>query len=172
MSLILVLLCLFLLGLGFILFFYFLRERKTSSISLSGPIWLRQEKTLTLVRGLPGSGKSTFANFISRSNVFEADQYFIGKDGIYRFDGSKIKNAHKWCLDKVELEMTKNSPNIIVSNTFTQKWEMENYYKLAEKYGYRVFSIIVENRHGGENVHGVPQEQLDKMAKRFEVSLI
>jgi hypothetical protein len=60
---------------------------------------------------------------------------------------------------------------IAVSNTFTQEWEMEEYYKLAEKYGYTVFSIIVENRHGGVNEHGVPDEKLEQMRARFSVKL-
>lgn len=135
-------------------------------------------KVLTLVRGLPGSGKSTFAHFIWNSHVIcEADQFFVGEDGVYRFDGSKIKDAHKWCRDKVETFMKDNEvngqyyPEIVVSNTFTQEWEMEEYYKLAEQYGYTVFSIIVENRHGGVNEHGVPSEKLEQMKKRFEIKL-
>lgn len=35
---------------------------------------------------------------------------------------------------------------IVVSNTFTQEWEMIPYFEMANKYGYMVFSIIVENR--------------------------
>jgi predicted kinase len=135
-------------------------------------------KILTLVRGLPGSGKSTFADFIWNSHVIcEADQFFVGEDGVYRFDGSKIKDAHKWCRDKVETFMKDNQlngqyyPEIAVSNTFTQEWEMEEYYKLAEKYGYKVFSIIVENRHGGVNEHGVPADKLEAMKNRFEIKL-
>jgi predicted kinase len=135
-------------------------------------------KILTLVRGLPGSGKSTFARFIwSEYVVCEADQFFVGEDGVYRFDGSKIKDAHKWCRDKVETFMSDNQlngqfyPEIVVSNTFTQEWEMDEYYKLAEKYGYTVFSIIVENRHGGVNEHGVPADKLEQMKNRFEISL-
>jgi hypothetical protein len=62
-------------------------------------------------------------------------------------------------------------PHIVVSNTFTQEWEMDAYYKLAEKYGYKVFSIIVENRHDGVNQHGVPAEKLEQMKNRFEVKL-
>jgi hypothetical protein len=61
---------------------------------------------------------------------------------------------------------------VAVSNTFTQEWEMQPYYDLAAKYGYRVHSLIVENRHGGENSHGVPEEKLDQMEDRFEVKLI
>jgi hypothetical protein len=60
---------------------------------------------------------------------------------------------------------------IAVSNTFTQEWEMDTYYELAKQYGYRVFSLIVENRHGGVNEHGVPEDKLEIMKNRFEVKL-
>jgi hypothetical protein len=60
---------------------------------------------------------------------------------------------------------------IAISNTFTQEWEMDDYYKLAEQYGYSVFSIIVENRHNGKNIHGVPQDKLEIMKERFQVKL-
>jgi predicted kinase len=126
-------------------------------------------KELFLLRGLPGSGKSTLAKSLSDSHI-EADMFFI-KDGEYKFDGSKIKNAHNWCQDVVEHWMDENKPKIVVSNTFTQEWEMDNYYKLAERFGYRVFSLIVENRHGGVNEHGVPEEKLEQMKNRFEIKL-
>jgi hypothetical protein len=48
---------------------------------------------------------------------------------------------------------------------------MKPYYELAEKYGYMVFSLIVENRHGGVNTHGVPEDKIEQMKKRFEVKL-
>jgi 50S ribosomal subunit-associated GTPase HflX len=60
---------------------------------------------------------------------------------------------------------------LVVSNTFTQEWEMKEYYKLAEKYGYTVFSVIIENRHNGVNEHGVPDEKLEQMRARFSVKL-
>ena len=61
--------------------------------------------------------------------------------------------------------------HIVVSNTFTQEWEMESYFKLAKQYDYQVYSLIVENRHGGVNTHGVPEEKLEQMRNRFEVKL-
>jgi energy-coupling factor transporter ATP-binding protein EcfA2 len=138
-------------------------------------------KELFLLRGLPGSGKSTLANSIGGVWV-EADQYFINPDGDYVFDASKLKYAHKWCQDTVEHsmvwesgvemeEVTGGSSRIVVSNTFTQEWEMQPYFDLAEKYGYRVYSLIVENRHGGVNEHGVPEEKLVQMKNRFEIKL-
>jgi hypothetical protein len=67
--------------------------------------------------------------------------------------------------------MEDNIDKIVVSNTFTQEWEMDTYYELAKKYGYTVFSIIVENRHGGVNQHGVPEDKLQQMRDRFEIFL-
>ncbi len=39
---------------------------------------------------------------------------------------------------------------------------MEPYLKLAEKYDYKVVSLIVENRHGNKSVHNVPDETMEK----------
>jgi predicted kinase len=137
-------------------------------------------KTLYIVRGIPGSGKSTFAKRLVEHDflVCEADKFFIDKEtGEYNFDFSKIKDAHKFCQETVETYMKDSLVNdqfyreIAVSNTFTQEWEMEPYIKLAEKYGYMVFTVIVENRHGGKNIHGVPEDKLQIMKDRFEVKL-
>jgi predicted kinase len=134
-------------------------------------------KNLYLIRGIPGSGKSTLAEQLGDSH-FETDKYFTDMHGNYKFDATKLKKAHEWCQSQVELAMIQNritygldSSDIVVSNTFTQEWEMDHYYKLAESYGYRVFSIIVENRHGGENQHGVPADKMQAMKDRFEVKL-
>ena len=127
------------------------------------------EKTLYIVRGLPGSGKTEFAKSLGVIH-FESDMYFM-KDGKYEFDITKIKDAHKWCRESVEMELAKNEPKVVVSNTFTMEWEMEAYFKMAKEFGYKVFSVICENRHGGVNSHNVPKEALDRMKQRFEVVL-
>ena len=133
---------------------------------------------LFVVRGLPGSGKSTFATHIwNEYAVCEADKFFYDKEGNYNFDPTKLKESHAWCRQEVETRMIDHQnneqyyPEIAVSNTFTQEWEMEEYFKLAEKYNYKVVSLIVENRHGGKNVHGVPDDKLEIMKNRFQIKL-
>jgi predicted kinase len=132
-------------------------------------------KNLYLLRGLPGSGKSTLAEQLGGSH-FETDKYFVGKNGEYNFDGSKLKEAHQWCQDSVSNAMLLNhttgeNETIVVSNTFTQEWEMKPYMDMGKEWKYRVFTIIVENRHGGVNQHGVPNEKLQQMNDRFEIKL-
>jgi predicted kinase len=129
------------------------------------------EKNLILLRGLPNSGKSTAAKLFNKAPHFEADMFFLDANGDYEFDITKIKEAHNWCRHSVMDAMKKEYPVIVVSNTFTQEWEMEAYYLLADELGYRVTSMIVENRHGGKNDHGVPDDKIEIMKNRFEVKL-
>lgn len=131
-------------------------------------------KKLILLRGLPGAGKSTFAKSISNFNTghVEADMYFIDDNGNYNFEASKIKQAHEWCQKETERYMGPYGfETIIVSNTFTQEWEMKQYYELAGKYGYVVYSLIVENRHDGINIHGAPEATIGNMRNRFQIKL-
>ena len=132
------------------------------------------KKILYIVRGLPSSGKSTFAKQLVGDKDYchrEADMYFVDRDGNYKFNPSKLKEAHEWCREEIEFVMKYDHPVVAVSNTFTQEWEMKPYYELAEKYGYMVISLIVENRHNGVNDHGVPEDKLTLMKERFEISL-
>jgi hypothetical protein len=94
----------------------------------------------------------------------------------YKFNPLKLKQAHAWCQDQVRISM-KNSDRTIgdlriaVSNTFTQEWEMEPYIEMAKEYGFKVFTLIVENRHGGVNQHNVPEDKIELMKNRFEIKL-
>jgi uridine kinase len=132
---------------------------------------------LILLRGLPGSGKTTLAEVILQSNqgvrpdVISADNYFIDDKGNYNFDPTKIKEAHnncqQICADRMRLEFSK----VVVANTFTEEWEMKPYFEMAERYNYRIHTIIVENRHDSKNIHGVPDEKLQQMANRFQIKI-
>jgi predicted kinase len=134
-------------------------------------------KTLLLVRGLPGSGKTTFAEtLVGKDNVYSADDFFTDSEGGYYYNPSRIQEAHLFCLGNVKQRMIHDTDNaftstIAVANTFTQEWEMEKYYIIAKQYGYTVHTIVVENRHGGKNVHDVPDEKIETMRNRFEIKL-
>jgi predicted ABC-type ATPase len=128
---------------------------------------------LYLIRGVPGSGKSRLARSMSHATryFYEADQYFI--DPVtkeYKFDPSRIALAHRWCQDMARRDL-KGGIDCIVSNTSTTEREVETYAKIAEECNAYFVSIIVENRHGGVNTHGVPEDKVQQMKDRFSVKL-
>ena len=125
-------------------------------------------KTLYIVRGLPGSGKSSLAKKLTEL-VYSADDFFTNKKGEYNFNAKLLGKAHEWCWGKVRDAMFIGANAVAVANTFTQAWEAEKYYQIAEEYGYSVFVIECQNDFG--NVHDVPQESIDAMKKRWEKDL-
>ena len=125
-------------------------------------------KTLYIVRGLPGSGKSSLAKKVTEL-VYSADDFFTNKKGEYNFNSKLLGKAHEWCWGKVRDAMFIGANAVAVANTFTQAWEAEKYYQIAEEYGYSVFVIECQNDFG--NVHDVPQESIDAMKERWEKDL-
>ncbi len=128
---------------------------------------------LIIIRGLPGSGKSTLAEHLEASfnstngevaRVFEADQFFQTLGG-YKFDGTKLREAHLDCQARTRAWLKKG--NIaIVSNTFTQRWEYDPYLDMAKQYNVPVQVIEV---HGDfQNIHGVPPDKIESMRERWE----
>jgi predicted ABC-type ATPase len=118
---------------------------------------------LILVRGMSGTGKSTFAKTFGVLHV-EADMFFM-QDGKYKWSGDRVPHAHKWCYDSV-LNAMSHKIDVVVSNTFTQVWEMEKYIISATSNGYDVVIYRCIRDYG--NVHSVPEEAIQRMRERFE----
>ncbi len=126
--------------------------------------------TLILIRGLPGSGKSTLAKLLTYAKKpycthLETDMYFTSLLGVYNFQKEKLKEAHEWC-QRQTLENLIQGRDVVVSNTFTQRWEALPYAQICKDYH---FQLQVLSCHGNfRNEHGVGEEHIQKMADRWE----
>jgi predicted kinase len=118
------------------------------------------DNEILLIRGLPGSGKSTKAKTMVGYRHLEADQ-FLEVNGEYVYDASKVKHAHDWCVSTAK-EYLDQGHNVVVSNTFIKIWEMKRYIALG--YPFR----IIEMKDTFQNIHGVPQEKIDLMASGWQ----
>ena len=134
---------------------------------------------LILIRGIPGSGKSTLARELQKhfageyGNVqytshFEADMFFVDKQGKYNFDVTKLNQAHNWCLEQTRAGL-EHGDTVIVSNTFTTKKELKPYFELAMEFGIMPVVYLAQNQF--TNVHSVPEEKLKAMRDRFQYDI-
>lgn len=129
---------------------------------------------LYIIRGLPGSGKTTFAKRLLLHKVVagicEADTFFMREGGTYVFDPTRIKEAHEWCRKQVfgllKTPGHDDSVNVAVSNTFTTIWEMQPYIDYCQHHGHTFTVITCEGHYG--NVQGVSDATIEKMRKRWE----
>jgi predicted kinase len=131
-------------------------------------------KQLILIRGLPGSGKSTMGELIARSYRLsqpafhiEADMFFMNADGKYEFVAANLYKAHKWCQETCDtLLQSDYDAVVVVTNTFTQIWEMKPYFLFAEIHGAAMQIIECKGRFG--SIHNVPAEAVERMINRWE----
>ncbi len=156
-----------------------------------------EKKTLFIVRGLPGSGKTSLVSLIetmmaiiwssgtsflsneqkkiyhSISKGFSThctDDYFTDPiTGKYNFDPLLLDEAHEANLTNVLESMKANLQYIFVHNTFSQSWEGQPYFTLARQYGYDIF--VIETQNPFTSIHGVPEKVIDNMISRWQNSV-
>lgn len=126
---------------------------------------------LVLVRGLPGSGKTTFAEKITQVQPddryvrLEADMYFVDHKGNYNWHKNGIMHAHMWCQDTTRI-LLNNRQSVVVSNTFTTLKEMQPYIDHANLLDIDVTVYRMTKNYG--SIHNVPEDVIKKMSDRFE----
>ena len=138
------------------------------------------KKRLVILRGLPGSGKTSYIkhyieeNDITTYSICSAFYHF--KRGlVYRFNPRQLPQAYhsSW---KDFLEATMNGcPNIFVNNTNVRKWEYENYIYVGQQLGYDI-EIVQIDCPGSTYVeffqkrsrHRIPIQASRAMAERWQ----
>ena len=122
------------------------------------------DKKMFIMRGVPGSGKSTYAkkllnnfgidinnNKIQKFHILSTDDFFYDENGIYRHDRNKLKKFHQLNESRAEIQMLLKCNPIIIDNTNIDIPNFVTYYKLAKNYNYEVEIINPENYSSEEN---------------------
>lgn len=119
---------------------------------------------LIAIRGVPGSGKSTFAAKMFPGILhLENDMYHM-KNGEYAFDFKKQKEAVEWCKRMCEIAVSLGM-DVVVSNTLTKHGHLDMLRQIAARHG-AAFNVY---RCNGKfkNQHRVPFQVLQNMEKNL-----
>ena len=130
-------------------------------------------KTLYLIRGLPGSAKSTLAKMLVAAyfkrgvsmHHFEADDWFTN-DGTYKFDHIQLGEAHAYCQQRTEWHL-KRDHDVVVANTFTTNKDIVPYLEIAIKTHAQVVIYECPNEFG--DIHNVIEVDKRRMKASWEV---
>lgn len=138
-------------------------------------------RTLILVRGLSGSGKTWLSDMIVGDSptrvMICADDYFINDKGDYQFDYTKIKEAHEWCISETRETLEEEHEIVCVHNNFTRKWEAEPYFKMAEELGYKVQVISLYDSGMNDkdlaerSPHTISEKAIQKQRHQWELDI-
>jgi hypothetical protein len=144
-------------------------------------------KKVTILSGVSGSGKSKYAGTLlleytsstgltleemlrlpkgdkrATSAYCSADTFFVGTDGTYNFDPTKLSDAHGACFREFITACQNECEMVIVDNTNTTATEIAPYILGAQAYGYdvEIITVMCESEDdvkaaAARNSHGVP----------------
>lgn len=127
-------------------------------------------KTAYIMMGTSGSGKSSWIREnIPGATVCSADLFFMAGDE-YKFDPSKLGEAHQSCLLDFMTSCRMNITTVVCDNTNTTIVEVAPYIAVAQAYGYEVKVIVCDappELCADRNAHGMKLSHIERMSRRM-----
>jgi predicted kinase len=140
----------------------------------------RPTQELFVMRGIPGSGKSTMAKSIVFDGIIHSTDDLITATGDYRGFFAKIKASgdskefnrmHSKNLSNAIKSMKDGITPVVIDNTCLRVREMSDYIKAALELGYSDDNIQIVDIDSGlsaeelaeRNTHGVPLDKIKQM---------
>jgi predicted kinase len=123
---------------------------------------------LIVVRGLPGSGKSSFAKTLTDTLVIESDMWWYRNPQLeYQFDFDLLSRAHRWALQSAEAFLA-DGRCVAVANTNLTFREAKGYVAFAKAIGCPISVYTMDKGVNYGSIHGVPKEVMVRMHNKME----
>ena len=145
-----------------------------------GVVVTRPDQELIVLRGIPGSGKSTEAKKLVGKGAIHSTDDVIEAGGDYREffakmiasgDFSDLSRAHSTNKKNAIASITAGVSPVIIDNTCLRVREMSDYIKAALELGFSDDNIQIVDVDSGlsaeelaeRNTHGVPLDKIKQM---------
>ncbi|CAL4228676.1 unnamed protein product, partial [Meganyctiphanes norvegica] len=134
-------------------------------------------KMLIILRGLPGSGKSTLGRELLGRNgvILSTDDFFCDKQGIYHYDPTRITEAHTWNKRRAQKRLNDGKSPVVIDNTNMEIWEFKPYIKMGLDLGFDIDILepdtpwkLTPKILAEKNTHGVPKQKIIQMKSRYQ----
>lgn len=151
---------------------------------------------MVIMRGISGSGKSTFVETSCKALGYHQDNSKMGgrqaykvfsregandivvcsadfwhiTDGEYRFDVRNLSTAHRECF-RAALRALERGSDVVIDNTNTQLDEMSPYVALAGAFDARLHFVhmtVDVDVAAARNVHSVDTRTVENQYRRFD----
>ncbi len=123
-----------------------------------------------ILRGVSGSGKSTFTKKLKNATIHSTDLFFY-KGRKYRFDIKKLKYFHNKNFEEFKKSLKKRKRNIVLDNTNLVFEQIKPYIDEAKMAGYKVILVdfLPKGReyHYKKNTHNVPKKVISNQIKNY-----
>lgn len=119
---------------------------------------------LVIVRGLPGSGKSTYG-FKRGFVCLEGDMLRFDGDGVYQYKPEENYAIYNKIFGLVDTLLYAGHC-VTVCNTHTRMQQMDTFIKIGEVYKADIEIVEMTENYG--SIHDIPDAHMVKMAAEWE----
>lgn len=132
-------------------------------------------RRLVIMRGLPGSGKTTRAIEIAGEDGvrLSTDDFYV-ENGQFNFDPDKLGEAHRWNRRRARKAFELGLSPVVIDNCNVEPWEAHGYLMVALRYGYKVEVAYPDTPWmfdpaalAEKTEHGVPQGIIENMMTKW-----
>lgn len=123
-----------------------------------------ERPNLIIIRGLPGSGKTTRAREFGYL-IVEGDMFRFQPDGSYLYSKETNKPVADMCYAVVDITLN-SGYSVIVSNTSYSQKHIEPYISLGQKHCAKI--KIIEMKNNFKSIHNVPEPEMKWLESKWE----
>ena len=135
---------------------------------------MERKKFAFIMRGVPGSGKSSTAFYLAGSDgiIHAVDKYHTNESGIFHWDEKNSGLFYEKNLKAFEDSCRRGYTVVVCDCINVERKEYQRYIDIAKEHGYITSTVVMDkpdpNVAASRNKHFVSEEQIEDMYSRWE----